>query len=119
MSKNLKLKKVIKSFVPEPISCVFRIPYVYFTYSYLGRILGPLKLAMELKKELQNMKVTVIPIINGALCTFIGTKGEGTSGDHPNYSIIKIGQNTEKSPGDTMRLAVTQTLVRNHRLTLV
>ena len=25
MSKNLKLKKVIKSFVPEPISC-FRIP---------------------------------------------------------------------------------------------
>ena len=45
MSKNLKLKKVIKSFVPEPkkkfvnVSC-FWIPYVYFTYSYLGRIFG-------------------------------------------------------------------------------
>ena len=26
MSNNLKLKKVIKSFVPEPISSVFRIP---------------------------------------------------------------------------------------------
>ena len=31
-----------------------------------------------------------------------------TSGDHPDYSIINIGQNTEKSPGD-LRLAVTET----------
>ena len=23
-----------------------------------------------------------------------------TSRDHPNYSIVEIGQNTEKSPGD-------------------
>ena len=52
MSKNLKLKKINKSFVPEPISCFSdsymfmniceRFPYpnehVYFTYSYLGRI---------------------------------------------------------------------------------
>ena len=30
------------------------------------------------------------------------------SGYHPNYSIIEIGQNTEKSPGDLKRLAVTQ-----------
>ena len=37
-----------------------------------------------------------------------------TSGDHPNYSIIKIGQNTKKSPGDLKRLAVTQTPVENH-----
>ena len=42
-----------------------------------------------------------------------------TSGDHPNYNIINISQNTEKSPGDLKRLAVTQTPVRNHRLTLV
>ena len=27
-----------------------------------------------------------------------------TGGDHPNYSIIKIGQNTEKSPGDLRSL---------------
>ena len=27
-----------------------------------------------------------------------------TSRDHPNYSIIKIGQNIEKSPGDLRRL---------------
>ena len=33
-----------------------------------------------------------------------------TSGDHPDYSIIKIGQNTEKSPGNLKRLALTQTL---------
>ena len=40
-----------------------------------------------------------------------GTGGLGnkrTRGDHPNYSIIKISLNTEKSPGDLRRLAVTQ-----------
>ena len=42
-----------------------------------------------------------------------------TSGDHPNYSIIKIGQNTEKSPGDLKRLAVTHIPVENPQLTLV
>ena len=34
-------------------------------------------------------------------------------GDHPNYNIIKIGQNTEKSPENLRRLAVTQTPVRS------
>ena len=51
-----------------------------------------------------------------------GTGGLGnkrTSGDHPNDSIIESGKNTEKSPGDLRRLAVTQTPVRIHRLTLV
>ena len=32
-----------------------------------------------------------------------------TRGDHPNFCIIEIGQNTEKSPEDLRRLAVTQT----------
>ena len=39
-----------------------------------------------------------------------------TSGDHPNYSIAEIGQNTKKNPGDLRRLAVTLTSLR---LTLV
>ena len=38
--------------------------------------------------------------------------------DHPDYSIIKIDQNTEKSLGDMRRLAVTQTPVKDHQLTL-
>ena len=38
------------------------------------------------------------------------------SGD---YSFIKIDQNSEKSPGDLRRLAVTQTPVRNHQLMLM
>ena len=42
-----------------------------------------------------------------------------TSGDQPNYSIIKIGQNTAKSPRDLRRLALTQTPVENHQLTLM
>ena len=36
-----------------------------------------------------------------------------TSGDHPNKYITEIGQNTEKSPGDLKRLAVTQTPVKD------
>ena len=58
------------------------------------------------------MKVTVIPIVIGALGTIlkglvtkVGRIGSRrTSGDHPDYIIIKIGQNTEKSPGDLSRL---------------
>ena len=41
------------------------------------------------------------------------------SGDHPNYYIIKIGPNTEKSPGDLMKLAVAQIPVKDHQLTLM
>ena len=41
------------------------------------------------------------------------------SGDHPNDGIIEDGPTTEKSPGDLRRLAVTQTPVKNHRLTLL
>ena len=51
-----------------------------------------------------------------------GTGGLGiwrTSGDHPNYYFIEKDQNTEKSPGDLRRLAVTQTPVKNHQLTLM
>ena len=51
-----------------------------------------------------------------------GTGGLGnwrTSGDPPNYSTIENGQNTEKSPGDLRRLAVTQTPVKDYQLTLI
>ncbi len=41
------------------------------------------------------------------------------SGDNPNYYIVLNGQNTEKSPGDLRRLAVTQTPVKDYQLTLV
>ena len=45
--------------------------------------------------------------------------GRRTSGDHPNYNIIENNQNTEKSPGDLMRLAFTPTLEKNHQLKLM
>ena len=49
----------------------------------------------------------------------IGRDGnQKTNRDHANC-CIKIGQNTEKSPGDPRRLDVTQTLVKDHQLTLV
>ena len=51
-----------------------------------------------------------------------GTGGFGnkkTSGDHPNNSIVEIGQNTNKSPGDLRTLAVSTTPVENHQLMLM
>ena len=42
-----------------------------------------------------------------------------TSGNHPNYSIIEIVQNTEESPGDLRRHVVTKTLVKDHQLALM
>ena len=70
------------------------------------------------------MQVTIISIVIGAFGTVTkglqkGTGGLGswrTDGDHPNDGIV---ENTEKSPGDLRRLAVTQTPVKNHRLTLM
>ena len=56
--------------------------------------------------------MTVIPIVIGVLGTVSQGFGKGTgivermNQDHPDYSIVEIGQNTEKSPGDLRRLAV-------------
>ena len=72
------------------------------------------------------MKVMIILFIIGALCTV--TKGlvqrledlEITGRvETINYSIVEIGQNTEKSSGDLRRLVVTQTPAENNQLTLM
>ena len=73
------------------------------------------------------MKVAIIKIVIGAFSTV--TKGQEdlvvrglgdgkTSENHLNYYIIENSQNTEKSPGELRRLAVTQTPVKNHQLKL-
>ena len=41
-----------------------------------------------------------------------------TSRDHPNYSILKIGQNTDKSPGDLRGTDATQIPVKDYQLRL-
>ncbi len=53
------------------------------------------------------MKVMVIQIVIGMLSTV-------TSEGHPNYCMVEIVQNTEKSPGDLRILAVTQSSVKDH-----
>ena len=70
------------------------------------------------------MKVTLIPIVISAFDRVTKALIKGIedwrtwrSGDHPNYSIIENGQNTEKSPGKLRRLVVTRTQVENHQLT--
>ena len=37
------------------------------------------------------------------------------SGDHPDYNIMKTGQNTDESPRDLRRLAVTETPVKDQK----
>ena len=78
-------------------------------------------LACELKK-LSNMKVTIIPIGIGAFGTV--TKGllkwlEDLKVEGRVEAINENGQNTEESPEDLGRLAVTQTPVKDHYLTLM
>ena len=80
-----------------------------------------LKLKENAKKKtkLLNMKMTITPIVISALeGHFSNDKETGglgnkrTSGDHRNYYIIENNHNTEKSPGNMKRLAVTQTSVK-------
>ena len=73
-----------------------------------------LDIARELEK-LWNIKVMLIPTDTGT--GIVGNKK--TNVEHPNYSIIGIGQNTKKSPGNLRRLAVTQNPMEKHQLTLM
>ena len=78
-------------------------------------------------KMLWSMRMTVIPVVFGVLAMIpkVLVKRAGrignqrTSQDHPNYCIIEISQNTEKSPGGLRTLAVTQTPAKVHLLMLV
>ena len=48
-----------------------------------------------------------------------GIGNKSISGDHQNYSTVKIGQNTVKSSEDLRRLVVTQAPVEDHWLMVV
>ncbi len=61
--------------------------------------------------------MTIILIVIGAFGTV--TKGLLKGLEELKVLIIENGQNTKKSPGNLRRLAVTQTPVKNHRLTLM
>ena len=69
------------------------------------------------------MKVTVIPIVIGALDTvtkrLLQTLEDLEIRCVETIQTTEIGQNTEKSPGDLRRLAVTQIPVKNLLLMLV
>ena len=42
-----------------------------------------------------------------------GIGNRRTSGNHPDYSIVKIGQNSEKGPGNLRRLVVILTPMKD------
>ena len=53
------------------------------------------------QKKLWNVKLTMIPLVIGALRKRAKrVENRKTNRDHPNNSIIEIGQNTKKSPRD-------------------
>ena len=69
------------------------------------------------------MTITIMPIVIGTFGTATkglkkGTGGLGgwrRGGDQPDYIIVDKSHNTEKSPGNSRRLAVTQTPVKDHQ----
>ena len=83
-----------------------------------------LDLAREMEK-LWDMKVTIIPIVTGALGTVTEELVQGLEDLEIRervetiQTIIEIGQNTQKSPVNMRRLAVTQTSAKDHQLTLM
>ena len=48
-----------------------------------------------------------------------GTGSQRRKRDHPDYRVIKIGLNTEKSPGDLKILHIPQIPLKNEQLTLM
>ena len=76
----------------------------------------------KLKKK-TNRKVKLIPVLNSRLGTIPEEtrklRNQMASTDHPNYNVIKIDQNAEKSPVDLWRLVVIQTPVEDKYKTLV
>ena len=67
----------------------------------------------------------MIPAVDGCPCNDPQRLGKGagklgnrrTSRDHLGHSILKIGQNTEKSRRNLRGIAVIQTPVKDHQLT--
>ena len=88
-----------------------------------AQMLGPCQKTKKKKKQLLNMKMTVIPIVVGILGTVPKKIGWGLEKldigwriETMQTSALLFGQNTETSSGDQRRLAVTQTPVKNHQL---
>ena len=70
------------------------------------------------------MKVTIVLIVIGAFGTVTkgllkGLEDLEVGGRVETISIIEIGQNSEKIPGDMKRIAVIQTPMKDHQLTLM
>ena len=70
------------------------------------------------------MQVTIIPIVIGTVTKGLLKELEdlevgGRVETIQNTTLLRTGQNTEKSPGDLRRLAVTHTPVKDHQLTLM
>ena len=68
--------------------------------------------------------MTVLPFVIGGLGTVSkrlvnGLGNKRTIGDHLNYSIAEIDQNTLKSPRDLRRLVLTHTQWEYHQVSLL
>ena len=100
----------------------FAVPDDYFLKLKIGEKRDKyMELAKEWKKKIMEYESDGDTNCNSPK---IGTGSGGLgnkrmSGDNLNNSIVEIGQNIEKCPGDWRRLAARQTPVRNYKRTLV
>ena len=85
-----------------------------------------LDLASELKKNMEDEGDDDTNSNSSVPCNLqmVGRRTGGfgnktRSGEHPSCSVVKLDQSTKKSPQDLRRVAITQTPVENHQLTLV
>ena len=70
MSKNPKLKKVIKSFVPEPISCISRFPMYILCIHILVDLVDPLNITLiKIIDKMKNKSLKIIYLYNVTLFT--------------------------------------------------
>ena len=88
------------------------------------KIIKYLYLAREQKKTVVNERDSDTNLCDWKAPERIGkatrcTRNQRKNQDYSDYSIDDNGLNTEKIPWDLKRLAVTQTLVRDHQPTLV
>ena len=86
-----------------------------------------LDLAREFKKKLWNMKVMIIPIMIGAFGTvtkgLLGGREDSEAGRRSETiqttALSRTARILRRVPGDLRRLAVTQTPVKDHQMSLM
>ena len=105
--RDIEKKKTSENFETNCLK-EFEFFFVLFLFSFHHRMLMPVDICLgrAINKEDTRMRLRTWKLVDEWRPSL-------------NNRIIENSQNTEKSPGDLRRLAVIQTPVKNHQLTLM